>query len=79
MTGLYLVVSMALPSSVVMIYFNLRGDWHWAFVSGAVFIGCGLILTTVGGVYSRRRFHTFTQADALLFDVYTGGELQLPQ
>jgi hypothetical protein len=47
MTGLYLAVLLALPAGMVVTYFNLKGDWDRAFMSAAVFIGCGLILTSV--------------------------------
>jgi hypothetical protein len=47
MPGLYLAVFFALPAGVVVMYFNLKGDWDRAFIGAASFVGCGLILTSV--------------------------------
>jgi hypothetical protein len=45
--GLYLAVFLALPTGVVIIYFLLKGSWDHAFIGFAIFVTCGLILTSV--------------------------------
>jgi hypothetical protein len=73
MPGLYLAVFFALPAGVVVVYFSLKGSWDKAFIGAAIFIGCGLILTSVRPLFSI--YHVSVACDYTLEDGYLQGSV----